>query len=90
MDKEQVEVQLAESGMGIASQYFIYLVMSYKHKTKKNKINSITTLALTAFGIIPHESICIKAPCFSALPVWCLPALDSLLGFVGQGSGLSC
>lgn len=35
MDKERVEVQLAESGMGIASQYFIYLVMSYKHKTKK-------------------------------------------------------
>lgn len=34
MDKERVEVQLAKSGMVIADQYFIYLVMSYKHKTK--------------------------------------------------------
>lgn len=60
-----VKIQLAKSVMIIATQYFIHLVKSYKHRMGKIKRN-FTKLSLTAFGIIPHESICVKTPCFSA------------------------
>lgn len=59
-----MEVQLAKNVMVIPSQYFIHLIMSYKHKIGKSESNN-TRLSPTAFGITLHESLCDRTLFFS-------------------------